>query len=57
MVESKDPVSITDDPAHPTSGGPTDTSSTQNPTGNPRKDESVTERLEDEERPTTQRPA
>ena len=49
-MESKDPVSITDDPAHPT----TERGSAA---GNARKDESVNDRLEDEERPTTQRPA
>ena len=49
-MESQDPVSITDDPAHPTT-------ESENPTGNPRKDESVNERLADEERPTTNRPA
>jgi len=49
-MESKDPVSITDDPSHPTS-------ETENPTRDPRKDESVNQRLEDEERPTTKRPA
>ena len=49
-MESKDPVSITDDPAHPTT-------ETVDAARDPRKDETVDQRLDDEERPTTKRPA
>ena len=49
-MESKDPVSITDDPKHPAT-------SHDDLTGSGRTDASANERLDDEERPTTKRPA
>ena len=44
MVESKDPVSITDDPGHPVT-------ESENPTSVPRKDTGVNDPLTDEEKP------
>lgn len=50
MAELKEPTSITDDPGHPAS-------TREDPTGNPRKEQSPNAPLDEEERPTTDRPA